>query len=258
MNQPNIPELLVVNQAKQILFGAGLNSLKAKFYNFGDAPVEDTPDKYSLLGTPVFDSVTFYGNGADGAVTYYDLTLQKTVTVPKLTIDIALITVTKNINVTKTNVIGANVQALLSFQLQVGAFEKTTEFTAIKKAMQQGKTIKAEWDGGLRTITFTTNDNGESLNIKSKPIDQAYHRQILKLGSTEYGSPGIFLERPYETSVASQGLMKQQVTQIRDAVAREIRGLTAVKIKVAPSRNPGGVYSDAAGGAKTTEYYLGP
>jgi hypothetical protein len=108
MNQPNIPELLVVNQAKQILFGAGLNSLKAKFYNFGDAPVEDTPDKYSLLGTPVFDSVTFYGNGADGAVTYYDLTLQKTVTVPKLTIDIALITVTKNINVTKTNVIGAN------------------------------------------------------------------------------------------------------------------------------------------------------
>lgn len=108
MNQPNIPELLVVNQAKQILFGAGLNALKAKFYNFGTSPVEDTPDKYSLLGTPVFDSVTFYGNGADGAVTYYDLTLQKTVTVPKLTIDIALITVTKNINVTKTNVVGAN------------------------------------------------------------------------------------------------------------------------------------------------------
>lgn len=108
MERPNITELLVVNQGRQILQSFGLNMLKQKFYSFGPNPVQDEPDGYSLLGTPVFDSVTFYGTGTNGDISYYDLGQQKTVTVPKLTIDIALITVTPYINVSKTNIVGAN------------------------------------------------------------------------------------------------------------------------------------------------------
>ena len=61
-----------------------------------------------MLGTPVFDTITFYGNGTNGDISYYDLQQQKTVTVPKMTLDIALITVNKNITISKTNVQGAN------------------------------------------------------------------------------------------------------------------------------------------------------
>lgn len=98
----------VRSQARQTLQAFGLNALKQKFLQFDSPAEQDEPDKYSLLGTPVFDTVTFYGNGNNGDISYYDITLQKTVTVPKFTIDIALITVTEYINVVKTNVAGAN------------------------------------------------------------------------------------------------------------------------------------------------------
>lgn len=99
---------LIAKQGLQILHTYGLSALKTTFYNFGEPDAKELPDGYSSIGTPIFDTITFYGNGSNGDISYYDLTLQKTVTVPKMTIDIALITVNKNINVSKTNVIGAN------------------------------------------------------------------------------------------------------------------------------------------------------
>ena len=108
MTQPNIPELLVVNQASQILQTFGLNALKQKFYNFGKPQNSDSGDKYSMLGTPVFDTVTLYGNETNNDISYYDLGLQKKVTVPKFTIDVALVTCNKIVNVSKTDVIGTN------------------------------------------------------------------------------------------------------------------------------------------------------
>ena len=99
---------LLVSQGVQILHTHGLNALKRTFLNLGTPPSEDEPDGYSKLGTPIFDTVTLYGNGNNGDITYYDLTLQKEVTVAKMTIDIALVTCTKVVNIVKTNVVGAN------------------------------------------------------------------------------------------------------------------------------------------------------
>jgi hypothetical protein len=101
-------EQLAASQAIQILHSHGLNALKRTFINFGTPATQDEPDAHSHLGTPIFDTVTLYGNGNNGDITYYDLTLQKEVSVPKMTIDIALVTCTKVVNIVKTNVVGAN------------------------------------------------------------------------------------------------------------------------------------------------------
>lgn len=101
-------EQLIASQSAQIIHTFGLNALKRTFLNLGTPDTQDEPDAHSHLGTPIFDTVTLYGNGTNGDITYYDLTLQKEVSVPKLTLDIALVTCTKVVNVVKTNVVGAN------------------------------------------------------------------------------------------------------------------------------------------------------
>ena len=102
-------EQLLAHQAEQILQTYGLNALKQTFLNLGTPPQQDEPDAHSnYLGTPIFDTVTLFGNEPNGDIKYYDLTLQKTVTVPKMTLDIALVTCTKVVSIVKTNVVGAN------------------------------------------------------------------------------------------------------------------------------------------------------
>lgn len=97
----------LIPQAKLIIKSAGLNLLKEKFYTFQTEPFAK-PDATSLLGTPVFDTLTFYGNGADGQISYYDMAKQRTINIPKMTLEIALCTVTKNIMVVKTPIAGRN------------------------------------------------------------------------------------------------------------------------------------------------------
>lgn len=95
-------------EAQLIIKSVGLNLLKEKFYTFQKEAFADKPDATSLLGNPVFDTVTFYGNGTDGQITYYDMANQKTITISKLRLDIAMLTVTKNVVVVKTPIAGRN------------------------------------------------------------------------------------------------------------------------------------------------------
>lgn len=104
----NFIDFNVKPEAKLIIKSAGLNFIKEKFYTFQKEPFLDKEDATSLLGTPVFDTLTFYGNGTDGQITYYDIANQKTITISKLRLDIALVTVTKNIMVVKTPIAGRN------------------------------------------------------------------------------------------------------------------------------------------------------
>ena len=97
----------VASKGAQILQTYGLNAMKVKFMQFDSVPLSDQPDKHSNLGTPIFDTITFYGNGNNGDISYYDPQLQKTVTVGKMTIDVALITVNQVVNVVRTKVAGS-------------------------------------------------------------------------------------------------------------------------------------------------------
>jgi hypothetical protein len=87
---------------------AGINEVKKKFFKAGSFSEIDEPDATSLLGTPIYDTITFFGNGDGGNIVYYDISTQKTVTVPKLRLDIALLNVTKEVRVIKTPIAGRN------------------------------------------------------------------------------------------------------------------------------------------------------
>lgn len=112
MENPIQPKNLpLIFQPKQFVKTVGLNAIKTVFLKTSKQPTQysaDIPDGHSLLGTPIYDRVTFYGNGPGGSIMYYDIATKKPVVVPKLNIDIALINVTKVIQVVKTNVAGAN------------------------------------------------------------------------------------------------------------------------------------------------------
>lgn len=98
----------LIPQGQLILKSVGLNLLKEKFYSFQNEPFLDKPDATSLLGTPVFDTVTFFGNGMDGQISYYDISKKKTINISKMRLDIAMCVVTKNVNVIKTPIAGRN------------------------------------------------------------------------------------------------------------------------------------------------------
>ena len=104
----NFQQQLIASQAAQILQTFSLAASERLFFKFGSMATVDEPDAHSALGTPIFDTVTLYGNGTNGDIKYYDTSLQKDITVPKMTLDIALVTCTKSVQVVKTNVVGAN------------------------------------------------------------------------------------------------------------------------------------------------------
>lgn len=156
-------------------------------------------------------------------------------------------------------VVDANVQAIVSFNLPVASFRRPAEFLQVRQAVAEGKRIKTVWDGGRRTVTFEIeNPSGQSVFVVSNPVDQAYHRQMMKLGRAADGRPGIFLERAYESPIDSVHLMQDQVASLKEEITAAIGGVAGQQITVAASRNPGGHYSDAGGGVVTGEYTVGP
>jgi hypothetical protein len=100
--------------SSRIAAAHNLKSLTAKFFK---APLTDFPDEPDVITTTepnllinalVYDSVTFMGNGTDGALTYFDENTGQAIPVPKMQIPIALCSVTKNIKVVATDIAGRN------------------------------------------------------------------------------------------------------------------------------------------------------
>ncbi|HTA62710.1 MAG TPA: DUF6046 domain-containing protein [Bacteroidia bacterium] len=100
--------------SSKIAAAHNLKALTAKFFKAPLTGLPDLPDKITtiepnfLINALVYDSVTFMGNGADGALSYFDENKGQTITVPKMQIPIALCTVTKNIKVVTTDIAGRN------------------------------------------------------------------------------------------------------------------------------------------------------
>jgi hypothetical protein len=109
MNASNILIPAVVeagSTAAQILVSHSLQNLRQSFYQVPDQipsseapqvpdPILDSQVSNYLISKNVFDTVTFCGTGANGDLSYYDLTSQKIITVPKMQIPIALINVSQ-------------------------------------------------------------------------------------------------------------------------------------------------------------------
>lgn len=88
-------------------------------------------------------------------------------------------------------------------------------------------------------------------------LGKAIRRSILRLGTTEAGGAGLFVENPcMQTHAVMAGIQEQESALV--ALTCQVIGASRIcKINFPASRNPAGVYSDAAGGIKTGEYSIG-
>lgn len=103
----------LTSAALHISASFGLNALKQKMFKMPPAQAADAPDvllkgqiSNALIGSLVYDTVTLGGNNSDGSLTYFDLTTQQKITVPKIQIPIALCTVNPKNIIVKSKVAG--------------------------------------------------------------------------------------------------------------------------------------------------------
>lgn len=150
-------------------------------------------------------------------------------------------------------VIDANVQAIVSFAPGVDDFASRADYDAAMADVRAG-TARVDFEPCKRTIAFTLADGRE---IRTRSIPYAYLRSVLKLGVTESGAPGLFLERPYLQSHSAEVAMDEAHEALMQEVADEIGARTHVPMTCKQTRNPGGIYSDAAGGAQKRDYRVG-
>jgi hypothetical protein len=100
----------------QIVAAHGLAAFKTKLFKVpqslgvpdGRDNILNGQESNYLLSELVFDTVTFMGNNSDGSLSYYDLSTQQVVTIPKMQLPIALCSVTKNIKIVKSDIAGRN------------------------------------------------------------------------------------------------------------------------------------------------------
>lgn len=151
-------------------------------------------------------------------------------------------------------VIDSNVQGVASFIVNPGSFENVADYRAIYAALEAGAVVSRHFDPAHRVLRMVVNGR----KIQTLPFDYAQMRQMLKLGETEDGKPALHLERPYEQPHPAHGFMLGQAEDIVAEIGQAIGAIPGAAMKVAKSRNGGGVYSDWAirPGVQTDDYYF--
>lgn len=152
-------------------------------------------------------------------------------------------------------VVDANAIGLASFSVDSSHFQRAREFDRLRQALERNLPIKAVFDGGKRTITFSFQD-GEQVSVTTRPLEHAFRRHILKLGEAAGGVPGVKQEPAYEQIHPTSEIMARHAQEIVDEVNRDIGGVSTGPIRVVGSRNPGGIYSDLGGGVRTDDYTI--
>ncbi len=153
-------------------------------------------------------------------------------------------------------VVDANVQGLASFHLEQSKFKNTADFAMVKQALKTGIKIDVDYNGGQRTVAFKFRLDNQDWHIETQGLDQAYLRHIVKLNTGSSGRPDIFFERGYSNSIDSLPLMATHAREIQREMAQAVDGTVDQAKDFVGSRNPGGVYSDAAGGQMLGNYQL--
>lgn len=147
-------------------------------------------------------------------------------------------------------VLDANVQGVVSFAVSSSHFRSEKEFLNAYEAVSKNPHA-IHFDLYAHTFTIQTATGV----IQSFPVKKAHFRQILKLGKTENGNPGLRLERAYQQYHTAQTVMAAQTQKLLETVRKAI-GAEQGEITIPQSRNPGGVYSDACTGVMTKSYKI--
>jgi len=157
MNETNriVPvAVLAGSTAAQIVISHSLQNLRRSFFKVPDKlGINDEADiildgqtSNYLFSKQVFDTVTFCGAGG-GDLSYFDLTTQQVVTVPKMQLPIAIISVRKINRIVKSDIAGRNGSvkqyiALQDYDITIkGLFNTGIIDTFPKAAMKQLQSI---------------------------------------------------------------------------------------------------------------------
>ncbi|HVJ63853.1 MAG TPA: hypothetical protein VM901_01220 [Bdellovibrionota bacterium] len=155
-------------------------------------------------------------------------------------------------------VIDANVQAMVSYAISSTDFAAPTDFARVTTAMNSGKPVRTEFDGGARKLTLTFEEDGEEVSVTTNVLPKAMLRRMLKIGTAKSGKAGLVTERPYSQTHLARGVMNAQMNEIVAAKAKALGAVTNQEILVESSRNPGFVYSDKANGVQKGPYRIKP
>lgn len=137
-------------------------------------------------------------------------------------------------------VVDANVQALVSYELNQNSFE-VKDFQVLRGWLKTGKIsdFKIDFDGDQNQ--FVISNNGQI--VKSRKLPRAYLRNIIKVGRTHLDEPIFFLEKSYLQNHPNIEQMKKQHQEILNSLNGRVFSAES-DITVVRSRNPKGQYSD--------------
>lgn len=154
-------------------------------------------------------------------------------------------------------VVDANTAGLASFAIDEKYFEKMDDYRKIFGAIGQNKKVKAVLDGDKMRVAFEV--EGETRLIYTLALSYAHLRHVVKLGEAlDEQGPGVAKEPRYAQMHSALPVMRSQAGDIVDEIATAVGGKANVPIRVAKTRNPGGTYSDSAGGIKQEGYVINP
>ncbi|GEM_PF-2674594 len=144
-------------------------------------------------------------------------------------------------------VMDAGVKLVLSYALQAKDFKSPKDYERAKALIKAG--AKVEFVAAA-----------QQLKIGDIVIDlpKAYKRRVIKLGSTPKGKAGLSMEPEYKQNHFAEGEMGRQMGEVFLKLAQKIHAHTDKTIRIPPSRNPGGIYSDSSGGIQRDSYQLKP
>lgn len=149
-------------------------------------------------------------------------------------------------------VVDANIQAVYSTSFGAKEFQSQADFSRVREATVAGREIRAEIVGKDKSAILSwVEADGTEIRIQTRGQERGGRRHILRLGTTPEGEPGLFLERAYITPNATlQPHYERMALETMWNLAHRMGAKTGISITLPESRNFGGAYTDAGGGAK--------
>jgi hypothetical protein len=141
--------------------------------------------------------------------------------------------------------VDADIKLVLSYSLREGNFASVKEYQEAKRLIQQGT-----------QPVFIPAKQWLRIGSIEIALPKASKRRIIKLGETDSGTAGIRDEIEYAQNHFAESLMEAQIKEVLAELAEKSQAKQGEKITIPPSRNPLGIYSDLAGGAKTEAYSI--
>lgn len=153
-------------------------------------------------------------------------------------------------------VLEPGVQGIASFILAPRHFARPQDYARLRAAVAVEVPIAHRFDGNRRIAHFRFEDEGGMHEIMTTPLAQAHVRHILKLGIMTTKQLGLKRERAYRQLHPAVFTMKRDVEAITAELAGALGAVRDQPTTMTASRNPGGVYSDAARGIQRKEYII--